>query len=46
MIGGDHLPEIFRVQLPRQARRVHQITKQHRQLAARGGREGMGGMGV
>ena len=36
LIGMHHLTQLFRVELARQARRVHQVTKQHSELAAFG----------
>ena len=33
LIGADHLTVIFGVELPGQACRLHQVTKQHRELA-------------
>jgi hypothetical protein len=34
VIGADNLPVVFRVQVPRQHGRVHQITEQHGEMAA------------
>src|SRR5262249_5887167 len=34
LIGPHDLAQVFRIELTRQARRVHQVTKQHRELAA------------
>ena len=34
MVGAHHLPEVFRVQVPRQPGRVDQVTEQHREAAA------------
>ena len=36
LIGPHHLAQLFRVELARQARRVHQITEQHGELPAFG----------
>jgi hypothetical protein len=36
LIGPHHLAYLFRVKLARQARRVHQVTEQHGELAAFG----------
>jgi len=32
LIGPHHGPEVFRVKLPRERRRAHQVTEQHGQL--------------
>jgi hypothetical protein len=34
VVGADNLAVVFRVQVPRQSGRVHQITEQHREAAA------------
>jgi hypothetical protein len=36
LIGLHHLAQLFRIELAREHGRVHQVTKQHRQLAAFG----------
>ena len=36
LVGPHHLAQVFRVELPGQAGRVHQVTEQHRELAAFG----------
>ena len=36
LIGTDHLTEVFGIKLPGQHRGVHQVTKQHGELAALG----------
>ena len=46
MVGADHLPEVFGIELPRQGRRVHQVIEQHGELTAfrsKGLRVGWGG---
>jgi hypothetical protein len=34
LIRPDHVPEVFGIKLARERRRVHQVAKQHRELAA------------
>ena len=36
LIGAHHLAQVFRIELARQHRRVHQVTEQHGELAAFG----------
>jgi hypothetical protein len=36
LIGADHLAVIFRVQLPGEPGGIHEVTKQHGELAAFG----------
>ena len=45
LIGAHHLAVVFRIELTGKAGRVDQVTEQHRELAAFGGRLGMRGSG-
>ena len=43
LVGAHHRAEVFRVELPGEARGVGQVTEQHRELAAFGGTRRRGG---
>jgi hypothetical protein len=34
LICLDHLPQVYGIELARESRRVHEVTKQHGELAA------------